>query len=821
MLSKEASPHPEEAHKVVRVFPFALRTPEDILADFKIYKDLKKKGKRSFLSLTEVYLVQKPQGTGGPSEGKIAPIGGGIQGDDNASTLEAAVAHIQRKTTFSCSPLENTEETREKFEVPGNINYSLIKNDRCFQANLVVVPVINPKILRAISPHPDDKIESFIALTTEELRVAIQNGKCRGIDLVGHITTKVERSDIVITREDREKRNLSLTSLKAKLKEIDDKNKGKLREKLIFLAIDKHLDIDIFEQVIDIDGKEKEQKISLEQLMLKIEEQCKTLDDFEALFNEAYGLLLSELYMDYFRSREMDTYAKLNEKDLEEKSKPKKPNPYERIFNLRIFNSLRRKIKGKGRLRKILRRRMESEAKLIEERMSDGNFGVDMLRILPLLISLDGVEKGKATRLILSGARLMRDLSKVCFGEERIEEMKKYYLNEDRDLGSKSEKTKIINSKLIDTLSNLFGKTQSEITNAWIFASRFIPKLPEDVTSISPELMNLFHVHEAGIEIELSSIGEIFLLSLGIDVREHNTKQWKKIKFEALRQMAIFLKTLFAKPFYEAEIKKAEEHPIKEALRCYFQDDDKLSGIYTLPEILGYQAKICVEYMKYKGKPIILDPKPVKSLTSFIRKALQTPQERIHDLVSVGIVLPGVIEQSLTEWNTEAVIEDIQARIAEIEEIKTGLELYYKEQFPSYEFKVDRDENTYENLLNYISSGKKIADEGKRTGSIASRIVRRRIYIVAKHKETKEEYFAEIAFYPLESLTDLTNGKLMGWVEKVADDPLYKIRRMFNPLGNFGIGMCSLYELLFPSSVYPQQVKEVRSSSTIFQYKKT
>ena len=846
MANKEIGPIPEEVHKVVRVFPFALRTPEDILKDYEDYKDLKGK-KRRKLSLTEVYLVQKPQGDG-PSAGKIAPIGGGIQGGDDRSTLAEAVAHIQGKTTFSCSPLENTEETREKFEIPGNIKYSLI-NDRCFHANLVIVPVINPKTLKAISPDPDDKIESFKALTTEELKLAVGKGTHRGTSLVGHITTKQKSRNISLTYEENKERKLFLNNLRKRLKDIEDKNRAKFRKNLLLLAINKGLKVDTFEQERETNGEE-EQEISLEQLMLKIEEKCESPGDFKLLFNEAYGSLLSELYMDYFRSREMDTYGKLkekdlkeenkqeksNEEDLEERSKPKKPNVYKIRTDIqsltrkvigkqkRLKGTLKRKIIGeKRRLREILRRKMESETKLIEERMLDGNFGVDMLRILPLLVNLDGVEKGKTTRLILSGARLIRDLSEVCFDEDSIEDIKEYYLNKKATLESKSEKTKSINSQLIATLSSLFGKPQSEIESAWILASRFIPKLPQDVTSVSPKLISSFPLHETGIDIKLSSIGHIFLLSLGIDAGEHNPKKWKKIKFEALRQMALFLKILFSRPFYEAEIKKAEQHPIKEALKGYFQDyddeDDELSGIYTLPETLGYQPKIYVEYKKEdekegeKGKdrrPILLDVKPGKSLTSFIRKAFQINPKEIHDLVSVGIVLPGIIDQSLTEENKEEVIEDFIARIARIEEIKRGFESYCKEQFPSYEFNVKTSKTTYKNFLNFIS-GKQITNEGKRTGSIASRIIRQKIYIEAKH-EDGEEFIAEITFYPFESLTNLTNGKLMGWAEKVADDPSYKLRRMFNALqlGNLVIGMCSLHELLFPPTIYPELAGESR-----------
>lgn len=779
----EAKEHEIPVVEVSRAFPYAFRTPQNILTGLDKYLSCP----NGEIPIIEVYLAHKTKESK-YSANYLAPIGGKmLQGE---SVLKTAYRRIHEESTLVCSPIKENEDSR--FSIEGSFTYNIICKDmppEKRRTHFSVVPVVNPQLITSIYPiQEDSKIDGFVGLSVKELTEAFDSGMYTDINtnetfpLQGHITKLKNAPDTNLTRQNILKRTKMLNEVMHTLKQQELKARNALYYELVFLAVTK----------MGFSKKELLTIDKLEELVIKFKNIFG--DNFNQFFTEAYSAVLGHLYMNYFRNQE-------------EKSVPR---------------PIKEK-KGKQNVLEFLKRKKEKpinnilfyEARIIKEKMINGNFSLDVLHFLPLLINMEQIFKGKTTHLIIELARFMRDLTKEIAVEgpyKNINSLKEFFLNQNILLEEKLEYNKKFDKQLINVLAKVFQIDQRSIIDAWAKASRYIPDLAEETRYADPELSKLYQFHELRDEVSNSSLGQAFLLSLGVDLKNNGT-DWSIIKFEALRQLAFFLKILFVSPIYENIVKK-KPHPVDLAINNFFGSviDNKIITLISN----GTEKKMPITYRKsLDGDIFIVDEKPVKSLESVVRKSLEENTEDIVDIQSCSIVLPEDIYDHL----------EPEKRIKFVNQQIGKFITFIASNYPNWQVEIMKDENTFDNYRKVIKN-QQVSDGGKRTGSKGDLIIRRKIKLKMIDKNSKESYKYELVFYPFEefkseSYQDVEPDKinsLMGWKKKIEDNPHYSFRRLIYPLRG-ALGLKSIYELLFPPSLYPKLIEQMRKISVnVYEY---
>ncbi len=784
---------------VSRAFPYAFRTPKSILQSLDKYA-LNPNRK---IPIIEIFLAHKTRESR-YSANYLSPIGGKMLPGESAS--QTAYRRIHEESTLACSPLEEKED--RKFSISGSFNYDVTSNsDNPYEKRKVhfsVIPVVNPQIVTSIYPiQEESKIDGFFGLSIDEMIQAFNSGRHKDqvtgdkFPLQGHITKLKNAPDTILSEQNRHERSKMLNKVTYILKQQELKARSALYDRLVFLAVTK---MEFPEENLPIvplkitDIRTEKQKLQrmgiksnkLEELLIILKNTFGS--DFNPLFIEAYSAVLGNLYMTHFR-------------DQEEKYKNRPIMRKKSGFD--ILGFLKRK-KEKS-VSKIL----FYEAEIIKNKMINGNFSTDILHFLPLFINMEQSVKGRTTRLIVELTRFIRDLTKEITIEEpykSLDKLKEFFIDQNILLETKLEYSQKFNERLVDILAKIFQTDQKSIMETWSLASRFIPDLAEETKNADPKLSQLYQFHELRNEIANSSLGQALLLALGVDLKDNGT-DWSIIKFEALRQLTFFLKILFEKPIYENIIKK-KPHPVDLAINSFFGPvvDNKVIILNSN----GVELKMPITYRRgLNGDEFIIDEKPVKSLKSAVRKSLEENIEHIADIQSCAIVSPNEIYNHL---KPEKRINFINQQADEFVE-------FLKFNYPNWQIETMEDKDTFDNY-NAAMNDQQISDGGKRTGSKGDLLIRRKIKLKMTDKKSKDSYNYELVFYPFEKNRDISYQEaekdrlksFMGWSEKIEDDPSYSLRRLIFPLRG-ALGLKSIYELLFPPSLYPELVGEMRKSS--------
>lgn len=786
--------------EVARAFPFAFRTPQSILESLNKY--IKNPDRR--IPIIETFLAHKTDKSEF-SANYLSPIGGKLLFGETA--IKAAYRRIHEESTLVCSPLEEREN--RKFNIEGSFNYDIVAKtpnlNQKRRVHFCLVPVINPQIVTSIHPiQEDSKIDGFVGLSVEELTKAFISGKYIDMagdtfPLQGHITKLNEKQtlDINLSKKNRENRRRLLNKATHTLEEQELKARSALYDNLISLAVIKmRFSAENFFIVLDNNVQKSDKKKQIEHMRKKsnkLEELMVVLkstygDKFDQLLIESYSKILGKFYMDYFRDKER--------KDSNISYKNKKPR-------LSYLNILKRKKE------KSINTNLITRAEQIKKKMLEGNFSQDVLHYLPLYINIEGSVKGRTTRLIVQLARFIRDITKEIISEGQnkdLDSLGNYFMDEQILLGTKLKYYQKFDEQLTSVLGKVFQTDEKSIKDAWFLASRFIPNLADETKNADPKLSQLYQFHEIRNEIANSSLGQTLLLALGIDIKENGT-DWPTLKFEALRQLTFFLKILFQKPLYE-NIVANKPHPIDLSINKFF-GPITTSRIIILNEN-GKTKKMPISQRRsLSGDELIIDEKPVKSFISTVRKGLEESIKDIADIQSCAVVLPDNIYYHLKP----------NERIDFINQKADSFIEFMQTQYPSMDINIIEDKNTFDNLYAALKN-EEVSEKGKRTGSLGDLLIRRKIKVRMIDKETNDIYNYELVFYPFEKLEsnsfkeadNLDSKKLMGWKEKMEDDPLYSLRRIIFPLRG-ALGLKSIYELLFPPSIYPEIVEEMRLSN--------
>lgn len=178
-----------------------------------------------------------------------------------------------------------------------------------------------------------------------------------------------------------------------------------------------------------------------------------------------------------------------------------------------------------------------------------------------------------------------------------------------------------------------------------------------------------------------------------------------------------------------------------------------------------------VRIRRVGDRNVIVDEKPIKTFTSFLRKSFEEKTKYIPDFYSVGVIF----------------IETKDTNIADAERLIQDFQKFVSGQFQSFKLFIE-NKRTYA-TEDYLHNQKQQEVRGKRRGSQSNRLVRTKLIL-----HLGEERL-EFAVYPFYSLS----GNFWGWLEKTADDKDYVVRRLL--AGEHGIP--SFYDLLFPPDLYP------------------
>jgi len=602
-------------------------------------------------------------------------------------------------------------------------------------------------------------------------------------NLQGHITKLQQPEDIKINQNDISQRDRMLDSVVQKLEIQEIKTTAKLYRQLKYFAETTGKINYIFPDFSNLSKDELllAESNNLINVMIGLNNGLGVL--FEPIFKKAYSTVIGEYYTEYFRKKE----EKLEYHQIESPNK---------INNLK------------------------AKAEAIKRRFLEKNFGVDILHFLPLYINQNDIIKGKTTRLITDLSQLLRDAFRMSVpfedkqGNESISDyenrkfnnLKDFFLDSKILLENKKNIIEQIDHNLVKLIAEIFHYTEDHVKNSWINSARFIPDLSNEAKLAAPEWQALYQINERRNEITNASLGQALLLSLGIDTKLHTQKEMTLIKFEALLQLTLFLKELFISKKYE-KIVKAKPHPIDMAISTFFGSVQKEVLMQLGKE--ENKKEMRVTYRKGdKDLLVIVDEKPTKSKMSVIRKSFEEKVDDIVDISSCSIILPDDAYRNL----------NFSERIDMINTHSEGFMNYLKKNYPTWQITIIEDKNTFKNYDDAMN-GKDFSGDGKRTGSKADLVIRRKIKIQMVD-QNGDSYYYEMVFYPYTSFSGKDQEKerslgLMAWKEKVEDDPNYSLKRILFPLRG-ALGLHSLYELLNPPSVYPDVINSVRKNVRVF-----
>lgn len=748
-IPQEKLPQKEPRYDV-RVFPYGMRSFPELLKDIHTLKPEEK------LSLFEVYMGKKTNLLDNTKD-IITPFGGQLTKEDvkDKTKLEkASLSVLNEQSTLIVVPFSEPTSDKLKYE------YKLNSDDPNSRVYLKSVFVINPNILQAICLEPNitTNIE-MVSMSLLDFENSTKNRTYKGQKMADITDSFTENSEISISERDQFRRETYLNTLFLDIEEQENIFRETLKNRLILDASRANMSF------VSSD-------ISLESVLKTIEQTGK-LDE---ILKSSLDRIVRENYMNYFRNYEKKQFTKTEN--------------FEQLENRKQKSDV-----------------IKNELDLIKARIVDGNFGVDLLHFIPLYTQANMHPEARTTRSINTSARLIRDSLKYCLNKSSIDGLNSFTDAKDLiegisvPLSKKFEFFKKMDEQMLELLSEKIGKTKRYVTRAWFESQKFIPEIGETAKSVDPNLFNIYQFHELRNEVSNSSMVQTIFLGLGIDSKKNSNEHLSRIRFEALRQLAVFSKFLFENDIYE-RISQRGINPIDFAINNFFGPVETTEHTKFKDEKTGMEYEKPIERRRdLKGRMFIIDEKPTKPLDSFIRKSFETKHTNILDLHSANVILADEQYKNLP----------LDEKINLMNNVAEEFFQYLRENYPDFTIAISGDKNTYENFTAF-KNGETIEKKGKRTGSQASRIVRRKMYVkMSKQDGDKiEDYAYELVFYPFEKLAKMSEGEMLGWMDKIADDPSYKGKRLMEPLKN-AYGLNSLHGSLFNSSIYLELAKKMHS----------
>lgn len=417
---------------------------------------------------------------------------------------------------------------------------------------------------------------------------------------------------------------------------------------------------------------------------------------------------------------------------------------------------------------------LEKRHDLIEA-LDGGYLGKDILYYLPELavhgVNWSGLEN--ATEGVKTFVGFLKQTFDGYLQEQAlsIEDYRLQMKDPGVSLEKKTSKLNAFDQFFKRKLKEIFNVVDEDLIEVSGYIQNFFRDLSNEMKVADPELTNGLHQDFTLLnEVNNANFGYLLSLFFGFDTKKNTNEADKLIRFEAGRQLVLLLKGLSGIKHYQTEVNKVKEGRLQAAVNNFF-------GPFLAEDIISLDEKqsMRVKIRRINNQNVIVDEKPIKNFTSFLRKSFEERVRDISDFHTISVTFKDEGENNLR--NSDLLIDQFQQ--------------FLSENFPNSQL-TTKDRRNY-GTKDYSERQKEEREvDGKRKGSQGNKFVRTKLIFQLDQEKL------ELIMYPFYSIPS-ENGKFWGWLETRRDDKDYIVRRLL--AGENGIP--STYDLLLPPDLYP------------------
>lgn len=319
-------------------------------------------------------------------------------------------------------------------------------------------------------------------------------------------------------------------------------------------------------------------------------------------------------------------------------------------------------------------------------------------------------------------------------------------------------------------LKEIFGINDHDLDAVHGYVQNLFRDLSNEMRVADPSLTKgLYQDFTLLNEVNNANFGYLLSLYLGFDSKINTNEADTLIRLEAGRQLTLLLKGLVGIKPYQSELNKVRNGKLQIAVNNFF-------GPIISERVIQLDSNnsMRVKIRQRGDKQFIVDEKPIKSFTSFLRKSFDDRIKDIADFHSISIIF---LDENHDVAKADLLIHEFQE--------------FLHKQFPNSQQDM-RGRRTYGTQEFISAADKHTLVDGKRRGSQGSKLVRTKLIFQLDDEKL------ELVVYPLYSIPDNDNT-YWGWLEKIKDDKDYVVRRLLAGQNGFP----STYDLLFPPDFYP------------------
>lgn len=418
------------------------------------------------------------------------------------------------------------------------------------------------------------------------------------------------------------------------------------------------------------------------------------------------------------------------------------------------------------------------------EALDSGYLGKDILYFLPQLIEYGlgwpGLEQ--ATEGVKIFIRFLRDVFTNFLQQQGLkeEEYKTFISNENIPLERKLTLINTLDQLFREKLKEVFNVEDSDLETVMIYIQNFFRDLSNEIKVADPNLTHgLYQDFTLTNEVNNANFGYLLSLFLGYDTKTNNHEAERLIRFEAGRHLVLLMKGLTGIKHYKSELTKIRNGRLQSAINNFFGPivDEQIIQ-------LDENNKMRVRIRQRGNQEYIVDEKPIKSFTSYLRKTFEERSTHIYDFYTISVTF---LKNNQELVNPEILIENLTK--------------FLNKHFPKSNLSI-RDKRSYGTKLYLSFNEAQHIIHGKRKGSEGSKFVRTKLLFILDDEKL------ELIIYPLYSTGGMSN-RFWGWLETRIDDKNYVVRRLLAQEKGFP----SLYDLLFPPDLYPHHYSHKLSSN--------
>ncbi len=774
MPELKAVPCPERERgivPVVRVFPWSITSAEDIISALQNGEEL---------SFINILLVQKSQESQ-VSAGMLTPIGGKCElGED---IIQSALRELRQETTLQPCVFARQSQTN----TPPALNEPYFsETGYCYtvsgyeprKAYFVALPVLPEDQQRIHFPFgsENDKLATIYSIPFKNATNIFRSGTTKkegGMQLIEScVYGQRSSSSFNIDNTQAEVKDKQLDLLFAYLEQTDARVAQLVKNKLLF----------VLKQSFGY-NTDHLQALDLREMFSTLYQELG--ENFKPILARVLQEVQLEIYFLGFKKQQA----------------PGKSSAAPERFPVPTQNP---------RLLKMAR-----DAGIIRQEFACGNFGLDMLHALAFFntdIVTARTSIGAVALLRFWKNALVESLETAVSQTPGLETVESYIqaLQQTDNLLSADELYQRLEQTIIQTLALVLEQEPKQILDALRLTNEFINEMAKIANQLAAanDAYHRFQNHALSNEVNNAGIAELLFLSQGIGLDEYEPERARVIRFEAIRHLLIFTKILNILPKYQ-ELTRGGNGPIAKVVGAFFGPQQGIAEFRLRDEHFANEVEIRRGgHGIVAGRSIIVDEKPTKSFFSFLRKSFQTKVEDIHDIFSTSIVPTDTEELTIPQ------------QISYINQVADEFVAFIKEQFEQgYTVEVFDDRRETLDKLYALAADQEEPPEpisGKRSGSIANRIPRRKYIVRLTNKKNGKVYKSEFTFYPFVVAPKEFQETLMGWLEKLHDDQEYGIRRMVLDVKHRNLfGTLSLFELMFPANIYGETLQVRRHTISI------